>query len=353
MHSAGSGKSNSIAWLAHRLASLHDAKDQKVFDSVVVVTDRRVLDQQLQNTIYQFEHRSGVVQKIDEDSTQLAEALKSGVPIIITTLQKFPFVTEKVGALPAPRDMRDRGRGAQFAIRGVGSRAERGSGRPRDQRGRPRKKAEEKALPDYEEEVLKAVAKRGQQAQSELLRLHGHAQVQDAGDVWPQGRDGKPQPFHIYIMRQAIEERFILDVLKYYTTYKTYFRLIKSVEDDPKLDKKKAARALARFVSFHPHNLAQKTEVMIEHFRASTMHKIGGRAKAMVVTSSREHAVRYKQEFDKYIAEKGYSDIRTLVAFSGTVELDTGDEYTEVGMNNGIREKAACRRSFARTCTRC
>ena len=142
-------------------------------------------------------------------------------------------------------------------------------------------------------------------------------------------------------MRQAIEEDFILDVLKNYTTYKTYYRLIKSIEDDPKVDKKKAARALARFMSLHPHNIAQKTEVMVEHFQHFTRHKIGGRAKAMVVTSSRLHAVRYKQAFDKYIAEKGYTGIKTLVAFSGTViDPDVpGKEYTEVGMNKGIREK--------------
>ena len=142
-------------------------------------------------------------------------------------------------------------------------------------------------------------------------------------------------------MRQAIEEGFILDVLKHYTTYKTYYRLIKSIEDDPEVDKRKAARALARFISLHPHNIAQKTEVMIEHFHHFTRHRIGGRAKAMVVTSSRLHAVRYKQAFDKYIAEKGYNGIRTLVAFSGTVQdPDIKDaEYTEVGMNKGIREK--------------
>ncbi|MCK4651976.1 MAG: type I restriction endonuclease subunit R, partial [Methanosarcinales archaeon] len=139
----------------------------------------------------------------------------------------------------------------------------------------------------------------------------------------------------------AIEEGFILDVLKNYTTYKTYYRLIKSIEDDPEVDKKKAARALARFMSLHPHNIAQKTEVMVEHFRTFVRHRIGGRAKAMVVTSSRLHAVRYKKEFDRYIAEKGYTGIKTLVAFSGTViDPDIPDkEYTEVGMNEGIREK--------------
>jgi type I restriction enzyme R subunit len=142
-------------------------------------------------------------------------------------------------------------------------------------------------------------------------------------------------------MRQAIEEGFILDVLKNYTAYKTYYRIIKSIEDDPEVDKKKAARALARFMSLHPHNIAQKTEIMVEHFRRFTSHKIGGKAKAMVVTSSRLHAVRYKQAFDKYISENGYRDIKTLVAFSGTVyDPDINNiKYTEVEMNNGIREK--------------
>jgi type I restriction enzyme, R subunit len=338
MHSAGSGKSNSIAWLAHRLASLHDAGDQKVFDSVVVVTDRRVLDQQLQNTIYQFEHKSGVVQKIDEDSTQLADALKSGVPIIITTLQKFPFVTEKVGALPERRyavivDEAHSSQSGEAAAEMKGVLAAHAISE------QAKEEAEEKALPDYEEEILKAVAKRGRQPNLSFFAFTATPKYKTLETFGRKDEGGKPKPIHVYSIRQAIEEGFILDVLKYYTTYKTYFKLIKSVADDPKLDKKKAARALARFVSFHPHNLAQKSEVMIEHFRAFTRHKIGGRAKAMVVTSSRAHAVRYKQEFDRYLAEKGYSDIKTLVAFSGTVRLDVGDEYTEVGMNLGIKDR--------------
>jgi type I restriction enzyme R subunit len=151
--------------------------------------------------------------------------------------------------------------------------------------------------------------------------------------------DGKPRPFHIYSMKQAIEEGFILDVLKHYTTYKTFFKLSKQIEDDPNVNKKQAARAIARFLSMHPHNLAQKTEVMVEHFRQVVSKKIGGKAKAMVVTSSRLHAVRYKEEFDKYIADKGYNDIKTLVAFSGKVIYDTYPEgVTEVDLN-GIKEK--------------
>jgi type I restriction enzyme R subunit len=338
MHSAGSGKSNSIGWLAHRLSNLHDPNDLKVFDSVIVVTDRRVLDQQLQNTIYQFEHQSGVVQKIDEDSTQLADALKSNVPIIITTLQKFPFVTEKVGDLPDRKYavIVDEAHSSQS---GEAAAELKGVLAGNALKEKAKQKAQEEGLTDYEEEIVKAMAKRGQQPNLSFFAFTATPKYKTLETFGRKDAEGKPQPFHVYSMRQAIEEHFILDVLKNYTTYKTYFGLIKKIEDDPKLDKKKAARALARFVSFHPYNLAQKTEVMIEHFRTFTKHKIGGKAKAMVVTSSREHAVRYKQEFDSYITEKGYSEIKTLVAFSGTVTLDTGEEYSEVGMNNGIKER--------------
>jgi type I restriction enzyme, R subunit len=338
MHSAGSGKSNSIAWLAHRLASLHGPDDQRVFDSVVVITDRLVLDQQLQNTIYQFEHKQGVVVKIDEDSTQLAEALKNATPIIITTLQKFPFVTEKIGVLPTRRYavIVDEAHSSQS---GEAAAELRGTLAAESIRQCANQEAEEQGLPDYEEEIIKAVARRGHQPNLSFFAFTATPKHKTLATFGRLGADGKPEPFHLYSMRQAIEEKFILDVLKNYTTYKTYFRLIKSIEDDPKLDKRKAARALARFVSFHPYNLAQKTEVMIEHFRTFTKHKIGGKAKAMVVTSSREAAVRYKMEFDRYLAEKGYTDIKALVAFSGTVVLDVDDQYTEVGMNKGIREK--------------
>jgi type I restriction enzyme R subunit len=339
-HSAGSGKSNSIAWLAHRLASLYDEKDEKVYDSVIVVTDRVILDQQLQNTIYQFEHKQGVVQKIDISSTQLAEALTKGVPIVVTTLQKFPFVTEKIGDLPKRNyavivDEAHSSQGGETAteLKSVLSAAV--------LRKEAANYTTEESLPDYEEEILKTMAKRGRQPNIGFFAFTATPKYKTLEVFGRPGVDGKPEPFHLYSMRQAIEEGFILDVLQNYTTYKTYYRLIKSIEDDPKVDKRKAARALARFMSLHPYNIAQKTEVMVEHFRHFAMHKIGGRAKAMVVTSSRLHAVRYKQAFDKYIAEKGYKGIRTLVAFSGTVvDPDApGVEYTEVSMNGGIKEK--------------
>lgn len=339
-HSAGSGKSNSIGWLAHRLASLHDERDEKVFHSVVVVTDRVVLDQQLQDTIYQFEHKHGVVQKIDESSTQLAEALKSGVPVIITTLQKFPFVTDKVGELPERRYavIVDEAHSSQAGETAAELRGVLAGARIKEQ---ARQEAEEQSLPDHEEEIIKAMKKRGRQPNLSFFGFTATPKYKTLEMFGQPEPNGKPEPFHLYSMRQAIEEGFILDVLQNYTTYKTYFGLIKSVEDDPHVEKRKAARALARFMTLHPHNIEQKTEVMVEHFWHVTRHKIGGKAKAMVVTGSRLAAVRYKQAFDKCIREKGYP-IKTLVAFSGTVvdDLDPNTTYTEGGMNNGISGKS-------------
>jgi type I restriction enzyme R subunit len=344
-HSAGSGKSNSIAWLAHRLASLHNDQDEKVFDSVVVITDRLVLDRQLQDTIYQFDHKQGVVQKIDEVSEQLAASLKAGTPIVVTTLQKFPFVTDKVGELPERKyavviDEAHSSQSGEAATELKGVLAGTAI----------KKKAEEEAqargLADYEEEILKTIARRGRQPNISFFAFTATPKFKTLEVFGRPGGSGKPEPFHLYSMRQAIEEGFILDVLKNYTTYKTYYRLIKAIEDDPQVNRSKAAKALARFMSLHPHNIAQKTEVMLEHFRTFTKHKIAGRAKAMVVTGSRLHAVRYKQEFDRQILEKRYRGIKTLVAFSGMVEDPDlpGVFYTEPEMNRDamgrpIREK--------------
>ncbi|MCB9895683.1 MAG: type I restriction endonuclease subunit R [Planctomycetes bacterium] len=333
-HSAGSGKSNSIAWLSHQLSTLHDEKDAKVFDSVIVVTDRIVLDKQLQDTVFQFEHKPGVVVKIDEDSTQLATALEGGTPIIITTLQKFPFAAEKMGAAVKRKyavviDEAHSSQSGESAkeMKSVLSKAQIEEAAA--------KAKEEENLTDTEEEILKVMHERGRQPNVSFFAFTATPKFKTLQVFGHTGADGQPTAFHNYTMRQAIDEGFILDVLANYTTYKAFYRLVKSIEDDPEVDKKKAARALARFMSLHPHNIAQKTEVMIEHFRAVTRHKIGGRAKAMLVTSSRLHAVRYKQAFDAYIKEKGYTDIRTLVAFSGTVaDPDVaGVEYTEPGMN--------------------
>ena len=337
-HSAGSGKSNSIAWLAHRLSSLHDKRDRKIFDSVVVVTDRLVLDRQLQDTIGQFEHTPGVVKKIDGDSSALAAALVERTPIIVTTLQKFPFVTEKIGELPKRRYavIVDEAHSSQSGETAAELRGVLGATAMREE---AKAIAEGDELDDYQEEILKAMAKRGRQANMSFFAFTATPKYKTLEVFGQHDKDGKPQPFHLYSMRQAIEEGFILDVLRNYTTYKTYYRLAKAIRDNPALEKRKAVRALSRFASLHPHNISQKTQLVIEHFRQNIRHKIGGRAKAMLVTSSRLHAVRYKLAFDRYLSEKGYSDVKTLVAFSGVVSdpKTPGVEYTESGMNLDVK----------------
>jgi type I restriction enzyme R subunit len=344
-HSAGSGKSNTIGWLTHRLASLHDSANQRVFDSVIVVTDRVILDQQLQDTIYQFEHKRGVVQRIDESSKQLAEALENAVPVIITTLQKFPFVSRQLLKLAEERGESGTGTLAtrRYAVIIDEAHSSQGGETATDLkevlggetlRDEARRRATEEGRDDLEE-LFHSMAKRGRQSNLSFFAFTATPKHKTLAVF---GRNG--QPAHRYTMRQAIEEEFILDVLEYYTSYATYFKLLKACESDPNVERKKAAQALARFMKLHPHNIAQKTEVMVEHFQAVTRHKIGGRAKAMVVTGSRLEAVRYKQSFDRYINDKGYA-IKSLVAFSGTVQDGkiTGVTYNEVGMNHGISEK--------------
>jgi type I restriction enzyme R subunit len=337
-HSAGSGKSNSIAWLSYRLSSLHDNDNNRIFDSVIVITDRKVLDSQLQNTIYQFEHKDGVVQKIDKDSQQLADALTAGSNIIITTLQKFPFILEKIGEIPARK----------YAVIIDEAHSSQGGEATKKMKEVLSSKSLEQAEKDEaytgleedaEDEIRKSMLARGKQDNLSFFGFTATPKPKTIEVFGTKGSNGKPEPFHLYSMKQAIEEGFILDVLKNYTTYKTYFKLSKEIEDDPKVNKKKASRAIGRFMSLHPHNLAQKTEVMVEHFRQVVSKKIGGKAKAMVVSSSRLHAVRYKEEFDKYITEKGYTDVKTIVAFSGKVIYDASPEgVTEVELN-GFSEK--------------
>ncbi|WP_339038098.1 type I restriction endonuclease [Bradyrhizobium symbiodeficiens] len=353
-HSAGSGKSNSIAWVAHHLAGLHDSKDQKVFDTVVVITDRLVLDQQLQDTIYQFEHKKGVVEKIDEDTQQLAKALANRVPIIISTIQKFPFISSAITTLGKKGEhIAIDSANRRFAIIVDEAHSSSAGETAQALRGILNREGIEAAVaaqilddeddsdltPEARENMLREMAKRPRQPNLSYFAFTATPKFKTKALFDEPGDDGK-SPFHLYSMRQAIQEGFIMDVLANYTTYKAYFGLVKQVADDPEVPEREAAKALARFLAFHPHNLRQKVEVIVEHFRTFTRHKIGGRAKAMVVTGSRLHAVRYKQEIDKYIREKGYTDIKTLVAFSGTVEDPEveGKTYTEVGMNGGIRE---------------
>jgi len=340
-HSAGSGKSNSIAWLAYRLGSLYSIDDKKTFDSVIVVTDRNVLDQQLQNTIYQFEHKQGVVQRIDVDARQLAEAITAGTNIIITTLQKFPFALQHLSELP----------NRNYAVIIDEAHSSQGGDSSRKMNealaGKNVSLVEaenveqeiENAELEGDDFIRETIRKQGKQPNISLYAFTATPKAKTMEVFGTKDALGRPKPFHLYSMRQAIEEGFILDVLKNYISYKEYYRFSKAIEDDPELNKRKAARAIGRFASFHPHILSQKAEVMIEHFRQVTMKKIGGKAKAMVVTSSRKHALRYYLEFKEYITAKGYSDIKPLVAFSGSIIDDFYPEGVTESALNGFGEK--------------
>ena len=352
-HSAGSGKSNSIAWLAHRLSSLHDADDQKVFHSVVVVTDRRVLDQQLQSTIYQFEHKTGVVEKIDEDTQQLAKALSSGTPVVITTIQKFPFIAQALSTLEKKGEgVAIDTAGRRFAVIVDEAHSSQSGETATALRGMLNRDGIEAAVaaqlseeedddlsPEAREAMLRDAQTRARQPNLSFFAFTATPKFKTRVLFDEPGPSGE-SPFHEYSMRQAIEERFIMDVLKNYTTYKRFFGLVKRAEDDPEVPRKKAAKALTRYMELHPVNIEQVTSVIVEHFRLHVMHEIGGRAKAMVVTGSRLAAVKYKLAFDRYIKERGYQGIRSLVAFSGTVEDPDvpGSSYSEVAMNGGVAQ---------------
>ena len=337
-HSAGSGKSNSIAWLSHRLSGLHNDLDQKIFRSVIVVTDRKVLDSQLQDTIYQFDHVDGVVQKIDKNAAQLKDAIDNGAPIIITTLQKFPVIYKEVMGQ----------KNNNFAII-----VDEAHSSQTGEAARKLKKAladtsvalEEYArlegeletnTPDEEDKILNELATQGQHDNLSFFAFTATPKDKTLQMFGTPTEDGKYIPYHIYSMKQAIEEGFILDVLKNYVTYKNYYKIIKTIDDDPQIETSSGVKAITRYESLHPHNIAQKTAIMIEHFREVTKKQIGGKAKAMVVTSSRLHAVCYLNEFKRYIKAHGYEDLDVLVAFSGEV-IDDGEPYTEEKMN-GIKE---------------
>jgi type I restriction enzyme R subunit len=331
-HSAGSGKSNTIAWLAHRLAELHTMEGDNSFDGVIVVTDRRILDKQLSDTVKSFSHVTGLVKHIENGGKELKEALESGIKIITTTLQKFPVIADTAENIV----------GRRFAVIIDEAHSSWGGDSPADLRqvltldeAEKQSQEQEKAFKTIEDQISERIKARKISSpnisffaftatpKQKTLELFGTKDV----------ITGKYMPFSLYSMKQAIEEKFILDVLKNYTTYETYFGLLKKIEDDPEFDKKKAQRLMVGYVERHDHAIEKKVAIMVEHFEEKIASLIEGKAKAMVVTKSRLHAVRYKIAFDKYLKEKGYSH-KALVAFSGTVkDIDSKLEYTEAQMN--------------------
>lgn len=335
-HSAGSGKSNSIAWLAYHLASLHSNEDQPIYSSVIVVTDRTVLDRQLQNTLMSFEHTVGQVETIGDNKTSqdLKTAINDQKKIIITTLQKFPVIYDEI----------DNTAGRSFAILVDEAHSyQTGSSAQKLKHALADKEASLKEYQEFEEsvedqslddqdQIVQTLLSQGQHDNLSFFAFTATPKEKTIEMFGTKQADGSYHPFHIYSMRQAIEEGFILNVLQNYMTYNTSYKIAKSIEEDPELPKTEAVRAIAKYQSLHPWVLRQKAEIMIEQFRSVTQKAVQGRGKAMIVTASRLHAVRYMQEFKKYIKEKGYTDMDVLVAFSGTVE-DDGIEYTEPKMN--------------------
>ena len=328
-HSAGSGKSNSIAWVSHQLRQLHLPDGSRLFDTIVVVTDRRVLDQQLQSTIKQFEQTAGTVVPITKTSAQLKDALEQGKDIIVTTLQKFPVISKTMGALEGQRfaviideaHSSQSGESARHLTKTLTAPLEQAEGEDEDDEF------------DLEDEVVAEIRSRGKQEHISYFAFTATPKGKTLELFGRKNADGAFIPFHTYTMRQAIEENFILDVLKNYTTFKRYFKLVKSVEDDQEYEKSKAVRALTSYVDLTDHAIEQKARICLEHFQNVTARAIQGRGRAMFVTRSRLHAVRYFLRFRKLMKEMSLP-YEPLVAFSGTVrDPDTGAEHTENSLN--------------------
>ena len=345
-HSAGSGKSNSIAWTAHQLASLY-TDDQKVFNSVIVVTDRTVLDSQLQETIYQFDHAEGVVCRINREegegskSEQLAQALEQATPIIIVTIQTFPFVLDAIR-------QRTTLKGRTYAVIADEAHSSQSGQTARQLREVLNAEQLEEGVELSAEDLLGAsIAARGKAEnlsffaftatpKAKTIELFGRCPDPDA----PPTDDNIPQAFHVYSMRQAIEEGFILDVLKNYTSYQVALKLAqKTPEADSEVERKRASIRLGQWLRLHPTNIGRKVEIIIIHFKECVAPLLNGKAKAMVVTGSRKEAVRYKLAFDKYIREQGIDGIQAMVAFSGDVDdPESGPEpFTERNMNPNLK----------------
>ena len=333
-HSAGSGKTNSIAWLAYRLSSLHDADNKIIFDNIIIVTDRVVVDRQLQAAVMGMEHKSGLIKVMDEkcNSSDLAIALDGNTKIIATTIQKFPYIVDDVANL----------KNKKFAViidEAHSSTAGKDMAAVTMTLGSGEVSIDESTTEDL---IVEEIAKHGKQENVSVFAFTATPKpttIQLFGRV---NKKGQREAFHIYSMKQAIEEGFILDVLQSYTTYKTYYKINKEIAEDPKCNTNSAKRQIARFVELHETNIAQRIEVIVEHFRTTVMDELGGTAKAMVVTASRESAVKYRQAFEDYITNKGYDNIHALVAFSGKVRLkDDEKEYTEAGLNGFSEDKLA------------
>lgn len=328
-HSAGSGKTNSIAWLTYRLASLHDANNQVIFNSIIIVTDRVVVDRQLQKAILGMDHKAGLIRVMDDNcsSADLAYELTHGTKIIATTIQKFPYIVDAVANLQGKRfaviideaHSSTAGKDMQAVTQALGS--------------------GDQEYKDADDMINDQIEKSGKQQNVSMFAFTATPKDKTLRLFGRLNQKGQYEAFHLYSMKQAIEEEYILDVLQNFTEYETIYKLNKEIEEDPELKTDDAKKQIARFIELHETNIAQRVEVIVEHFRNVVMGELGGMAKAMVITASRQSAVKYRQAFEDYITRKGYKGISALVAFSGKVKLEDDDtEYTEPGMN-GFREE--------------
>lgn len=334
-HSAGSGKTNSIAWLAHRLSSLHDADNKIIYDNIIVVTDRIVVDRQLQSSILGIEHKTGLIRVMDDkcSSADLAIALKGNTKIIATTIQKFPYIVDSVSGLKEKK----------FAVI-IDEAHSSTSGKDMSAitmtLGAGEADIDTEGALDSEDIIVDEISRNGKQPNVSFFAFTATPKPTTLQLFGKVNAKGQREAFHIYSMKQAIEEGFILDVLQNFTEYKTFYQINKEIEEDPRCKTVEAKRQIARFVELHETNIAQRIEVIIEHFRTTVMNELGGMAKAMVITQSRASAVKYRQAFEDYIQRKGYKNIHALVAFSGKVKLPDGEkEYTESSINGFSEDK--------------
>lgn len=338
-HSAGSGKTNTIAWLAHRLTSLHNNNDEVIFNTICVITDRIVIDRQLQDAVMGLEHKEGLIKVMDDKckSQDLATALNGNTKIIVTTIHKFMYIKDIVDNLKDKRfaiiidEAHSSTSGSamesvSYTLSSLPMVAE-----EKMKYG----ESEEESLQDKIEQEIKRSGKPDNVSIIAFTATPKYSTLQLFGNM---NNEGKKVAFDLYSMKQAIEEGFILDVLKNYVTYRTYFEVNKIVDTDPELESSAAKRKIIKYIELHDTNISQKVEIIIEHFKYNVMNELDGKAKAMVITSSRQAAVKYKNAFVDYINKHNYTGIQALVAFSGKVNID-GNEYTESVMNNMAENK--------------
>jgi type I restriction enzyme R subunit len=327
-HSAGSGKTNTIAWLAHRLTTLHDKNEKEIFKTVIIITDRIVVDRQLQDAVLSIEHKEGLIKVMDDSCTSndLAAALNGNTKIIVSTIQKFNYVFDRVKDLAHNT----------FAIiidEAHSSTSGANMSDVSEVLGKKTENEDEEEATEFdkiEEKIKKEIAASGKQQNVSMIAFTATPKATTLQLFGTINEKGQKTAFDNYSMKQAIEEGFILDVLENYITYEIYYKINKAIEDDPELKTITAKRKIANYVTLHDTNIVQKIEIIIEHFRNNIMRLLDGKAKAMVITSSRAAAVKYKRAFDKYIEDHDYENIKALIAFSGKITVEIEDDGNKI-----------------------